>query len=515
MLGYRFCLTHLGLPDWPLRVETQVGPVRRRDRENDQHLIQTFPASYGPKADCKFPLFEHLKFAIGYEGIDLAALAAIFGRVTPAEVGEWVSTQPSSKYARKLGFLYEWLTAGQVPFDASRVTGAYEPVLDEQHYFTGAAQNVVRWHVRNNLPGTPQWCPTAHRTTLKDEPIGTLDIAQLFRDARTHVAPDIFERALSYAYLAETQASYAIEHDAPTPTQKHAFLRALQAAGSVPMSHRLTPEGLSELQELVFHGIPTFVAYGLRQDDGFVGSAGRLGTRRIDYPCPPARAAEALIRGLRDATTTRLAGTLPPVVFAGLLAFGFVFIHPLGDGNGRIHRFFIHEGLVECGAVERGALIPVSATMLAKIRDYDAALRAYSTPIRQAASAICATPVVIEATEPFQFTHYEKIAPLYQYPVLTDQIAYLERTIRTCIEENLVEEARFLMQFDRARALASERFNMSTERLNLLIELIHQNGGTLSKNKRHSQFSDLSEDTISDAEAAVRTAFPPQTSSPG
>jgi hypothetical protein len=83
-------------------------------------------------------------------------------------------------------------------------------------------------------------------------------------------------------------------------------------------------------------------------------------------------------------------------------------------------------------------------------------LAADSTPIRQAASVIVATAIVLEATEPFRFTHYEKIAPLDQYPILTDQIAHREWRIRTCIEENLLAESQLLMQFDRARALVGE-----------------------------------------------------------
>lgn len=511
MLGYRFCLRRVGLAAWPLRVESRIGAHRQTVREGDRSLVQTFPSAYAPIAEDDSALFEHLEFALRYEGVDLAALAAVFAHVDSSRVAAWIALQPASKYARKLGFLYEWLTGSDVPLGSTHVRGAYEPVLDEESYFTGPPINSRRWHVRDNLLGTREWCPTVHRSTLSGESIGTLDIAAALQSVRARVPHDVFERALSYAYLAETQASYAIEHDAPTPTQKQAFLRALQAAGEFRVSERLLPEKITDLQELVFLGVPTFVFPGIRSDDNFVGSTGRLPMRRIDYPCPPGRAVESLLRGLRESTEIRLAAPgVPPVVFCGAIAFGFVFIHPLSDGNGRIHRFLIHESLMERGAVERGAVIPVSATMLAQIRDYDAALRAYSQPVRVAAQEMADVPFAVELTEPFTFTGYERVAPLYRYPVLTDQIAYLEKTIALSIQEDLLDESQFLMQFDRARALVSETLNLPSDRLDMLIQFVQQNSGTLSKSKRQRFFWNLTDEAISAVETAVRSAFAPE-----
>lgn len=511
MLGYRFCLNQLGMDSWPLRVESRLGARRETAREGEQHLVQTFPPSYVPGAEGDALFFEHLEFALRYEGVDLAALAAILSEVDPARIAAWIAVHPSSKYARKLGFLYEWSTGRDIPLQATRIRGPYEPILDEEVYYTGVPVSVSRWHVRDNLLGTRDWCPLVHRTTLSGEPLGTLDVEAALREARAQVPPDVFERAISYAYLAETQASYAIEHDAPTPTQRHAFVRALQAAGSLPVSQRLAPDRLAELQELIFHGIPTFVIHGLRADDSFVGSTSRLGLRRVDYPCPPARAIELLLRGLRDTVADRLkAPGIPAVVFCGIVSFGFVFIHPLSDGNGRTHRFLIHEALMERGAVDRGALIPVSATMLAQIRDYDAALRSYSHAVRVAAEALAGTPLILESTEPFRFSGYERVAPLYRFPVLTDQVAYLEKTIKLSIQEDLVEESRFLLQFDRARGQISDTLNLPAARLDLLIQLIQQNGGSLSRTKRRRYFPDLSPKAVEAAEIAVRQAFSPE-----
>ncbi|WP_243391567.1 Fic family protein [Pseudohalioglobus lutimaris] len=48
-----------------------------------------------------------------------------------------------------------------------------------------------------------------------------------------------------------------------------------------------------------------------------------------------------------------------PVVYAAIIAFGFVFIHPFMDGNGRIHRYLIHEVLAKAGFAS-GIVLPMS-----------------------------------------------------------------------------------------------------------------------------------------------------------
>ena len=90
---------------------------------------------------------------------------------------------------------------------------------------------------------------------------------------------------------------------------------------------------------------------------------------------------QSMMQGLidvEDKTTGK-----PAVVRAAIIAFGFVFIHPFEDGNGRIHRFFIHDMLTRDGLAEHGLIIPVSAHMINNMKDYDAALENYSKPLMQ------------------------------------------------------------------------------------------------------------------------------------
>jgi len=66
------------------------------------------------------------------------------------------------------------------------------------------------------------------------------------------------------------------------------------------------------------------------------------------------------------------------VVHAAAVAYGFVFLHPFEDGNGRIHRFLIHNVLARRGFTPEGIMFPVSASMLKNLADDDASLEAFS-----------------------------------------------------------------------------------------------------------------------------------------
>ena len=69
---------------------------------------------------------------------------------------------------------------------------------------------------------------------------------------------------------------------------------------------------------------------------------------------------------------------LDSVIAAAILAFGFVYVHPFEDGNGRIHRYLIHHVLTKRGFNPPGVIFPVSAVILDRIGDYREVLEDYS-----------------------------------------------------------------------------------------------------------------------------------------
>jgi len=72
---------------------------------------------------------------------------------------------------------------------------------------------------------------------------------------------------------------------------------------------------------------------------------------------------------------------LDPIIAAASLSFGFVFIHPFMDGNGRLHRYLIHEVLSSAGFTPKGIVLPVSAVILANLETYVASLENFSGPL--------------------------------------------------------------------------------------------------------------------------------------
>ncbi|MCX7326323.1 MAG: cell filamentation protein Fic, partial [Hyphomicrobiales bacterium] len=66
----------------------------------------------------------HLVFALKYEGLDLAVLRRLFLATGPEAIAQFVCAKPTSAYARRLWFLYEWLLGKRLDLaDADR--GSY------------------------------------------------------------------------------------------------------------------------------------------------------------------------------------------------------------------------------------------------------------------------------------------------------------------------------------------------------------------------------------------------------
>lgn len=79
---------------------------------------------------------------------------------------------------------------------------------------------------------------------------------------------------------------------------------------------------------------------GLRLSPVFVGQA-TLRENLVHYVAPPFAQAPHILDGL--STFEAVTRGAEPLVRAAVIAFGFVYIHPMRDGNGRLHRFLIKQ----------------------------------------------------------------------------------------------------------------------------------------------------------------------------
>jgi Fic family protein len=119
----------------------------------------------------------------------------------------------------------------------------------------------------------------------------------------------------------------------------------------------------------------------LRPDGVFLGERDHEGDPLPEFIGALPQDLEPLVQGMINANDRMREGTLDSVLQAAATAFGFVYIHPLQDGNGCLHRCLIHHVLAEKNLTPLGIVFPVSQVMLDRIDAYRETLRAHSGPL--------------------------------------------------------------------------------------------------------------------------------------
>ena len=132
----------------------------------------------------------HLTFALKYEGLDLAVLKRLLRATGPGPIIAWVEDEPTGSYARRIWFLFEWLT-GQTLHLPDAEGGRYTTVVDERLQFGTEGVNSSRHRVRNNLPGNSDFCPLVFRTE-KLHAFSELDPAAKAREVIEKVPRDLW-----------------------------------------------------------------------------------------------------------------------------------------------------------------------------------------------------------------------------------------------------------------------------------------------------------------------------------
>lgn len=460
----------------------------RRQLETLEGSWQIFTPRHAPAAT----LEGHLTFALKYEGLDLAVLKRLFQTTGPSAMEALVRRTPTGSYARRLWFLYEWLTGELLALpDAGR--GAQVEVVDVELQWATVGESSPRHRVRNNLPGTSLFCPLVFRTKKLDD-FADLDLARRAQEAVAAVPRDLLARTAAFLLLKDSKSSYAIEGERAPQDRIQRWGRAIGEAGR----HPLSLDEFLRLQAIVI-GDSRFVPLGLRQEGGFVGEH----DRETRQPLPTHISARAedlpsLVAGV-VAYNRGLSGGLDSVIAAAALAFGFVYIHPFVDGNGRIHRYLIHHVLAQRGFSPAGVVFPVSSAILERIEEYGAALEDYSRRL---------LPVIDwDATPEGNVAVRNDTADFYRFFDATPQAEFLYGCVRKTIEEDLPRETVFLARYDRFRAGIEQIADMPEGTIDLLFRFLHQNGGRLSRRAREGEFGRLTDGEVGSVEVAYGEAF--------
>jgi hypothetical protein len=437
-------------------------------------------------------LYAHLEFALKFEGIDLLVLAKLFQVINKVELEEAIKLQPTSKYARQIWFLYEWLTDTLLDISDWSIEFKlrYENLVNPKlQYFSDISVNSKRHRIKNNLPGTKNFCPLIRRTEKLE------NFLQQSLENIGEVHPDLLMRAAAFLLLDDSKASYAIEGETPPHNKAERWARAIGRAGEIP----LTLAELERLQREVI-GEERFIKMGYRKEGGFIGTRDRQASTPIPvHISAKAQDLELLMTGLIETASLFKESNYPPVFAAAAIAFGFVFIHPFEDGNGRLHRYLIHHVLSETGFTPAGIVFPISAVIFKRVSDYKKVLEAYSQP---RLPHVDWKPTLKGNVEVLNET-----IDFYRYFDATAQAEFLCDCILETVNEILPKEIDYLRKYDRIKSFINSYIEMPDNLVDLLINFLYQNQGKLSKRAREKEFAKLTEEETEWIEARYGEVF--------
>lgn len=90
---------------------------------------------------------DNLEFLLKYYDINLDFLKDVMKQIPETEILAHIEDAPSSKYSRKIGFLYEFLTGNKLNLK-KEITSNYVDLLEEDRYNTSTGIRNIRWRIR-------------------------------------------------------------------------------------------------------------------------------------------------------------------------------------------------------------------------------------------------------------------------------------------------------------------------------------------------------------------------------
>ena len=450
---------------------------------------QVFTIRHKPNND----LASHLIFALKYEGVDLYLLKKLFEYSKNSVIIDMIKKEPTSQYSRRVWFLYEWLMEETLDIPDLK-TGTYIEIVNPKLQYTSSSINSTRHRIKNNLPGTPDFCPMIRKTELIEDYISknlptSIEKGLVGRDK------ELIRRAAAFLLLKDSKASFAIEGEYPPNIRARNWGKAIGESGK----KELTIQELERLQDIVI-GAKKLTNMGLRTEEGFIGEHDRETLSPIpDHISAKSKDLPSLMKGLLNTNKLLQESKYNPVLSAATIAFGFLFIHPFSDGNGRMHRYLIHHILARMGFTKRGMIFPVSAAILNRIDEYQSILESYSSERIDL--------IEWEATADHNVKVLNETIDIYRYYDITAQVEFLYKCIEETIEEIIPNELDYLDKYDRMAQYINDHFSLPNTKVDLLIKFLNQNNGKLSKNKKQKEFDDFTDAEISSLETNFKSIF--------
>lgn len=476
-VGYQELIERFDLrvvPHYRASYVSQKGQ-RKMLKESSGQEKHIYSKSYAP-GDA--PL-SHLEFALKYDGINLGILKAVFDKTGAEPIRKFVSSNPAGRYARKIWYLYEFLTGDALDLPNIEA-GNYIELLNPDAYFTITPGRSRRHRILDNLLGDNNYCPTVRKTAFLAQ-YASKDLSSAAKKITEQFPIDVIQRASRFLFTKETLTSYNIERERPDIRKANRFIALLRSSR---FSGDIDKKFLIDLQNMIAD--ERFADKDYRHTQNYVGQ--NIGYRqRIHYISPKPGDVPALMNGLLN-SVKRMDGNLDPVIEAAAISFGFVFIHPFEDGNGRIHRYLIHHVLSKNNFTPEGLIIPVSATMLANQKEYDACLEEFSQKVMPNMDYVI--------DDRGRLTVKNDSADFYRFPDMTPMAEYLYDVVEKTINKDFREELVFVMNYNKTVERMKETVDMPDKLINLFIKLSMQSPQGISKSKRKSFFKMLTDEEI-------------------
>lgn len=494
MIGYELLMSRIPLRMPALDRPAQVRPVTRIEQMPG---LLAVPRHVAPSEGAS--ILEHVLFALKHEGTRLAVLHEALKLVPAEALQQALAAQRHGAYLRRAAFVWEKANGRALDLPWRSTGGNYIDFFEPGSGYTGPQwERSQKFRVSFNGIGPYEFCPTVRRDdALERRGRAVLERMQTWASDPQNVA--ILDRVMGWAYLSETRDSYAIEKEAPSPDKERAFLRAMEQLRD---RRPLDEDYLVGLQNLVISStLQAEQAFRSRQNWLQRGGRGALAVR---YLPPPPDAVPSLMDGLmRMANAT--GGDVPPLVKAALVSFGFVFVHPFMDGNGRLSRLLAHHSLSFQGALPlvagNPAILPLSVAMKRHEVQYLATLESFSKPARQL------WDVAWLADNEFAFD-FRSSPQVYAHWDGQAAAEYVTRCAEQALEQALVNEGAFLKAYDLAYDRIDRAFDLPDRSINLLIQWIRHNGGKLSQRRRNAEeLRPLKPEQLERIEAIVAESF--------
>jgi len=487
-IGYTWLIEHFKL-DLPLRELCCISNIRLNTQKEQKGKWSIFDA----QVKYEDTITGHLEFAIKHENIDLLILKSILN-ITPLDkLIEHINKNPKAILKKKIWFFYEFLLQRNLPIE-DLPSGKYDDLINSEKYFVKNNPIKFKRHKINyNLLGTYKFCPIIRKTEKLKAYIDK-NLSLKTSELIGNIPSRVMRRAASFLLLSDSKASFEIEGERVPKNSIERWGKVINEASK----KELSIEEIERLHALLFQDA-RFNKIGLRDEGVFLGDHDRDGEPIPDFIGAKSEDLEILLNNWMIVNKHLSEDKIDPVLQATILAFSFVYIHPLQDGNGRLHRYLLHHVLAQREFYQKGMIFPISNVILDEINTYRDILEQHSSPLMES--------IEWEPTDKGNVNVLNETIDLYQFFDCTKACEFIYSCVEKTIEETLPEELNYLESFDNTYEEIYQFIEMPDNKIKQLITFILQNNGILSKNKKEKYFDLMEDDEVEKIEEMVKNNF--------